>query len=53
MKHLIKRGLGGLKCCTWVGLAFGLICLVRVAKTLLQKFINDMQMSPMNFVAAN
>ena len=28
MKHIIKHGLGGLKCCTWVALAFGLIYFV-------------------------
>jgi len=28
MKHLIKRGLGSLKCCTWAVLAFGLILFV-------------------------
>ena len=41
MKHLIKRGLGSLKCCAWVALAFGfnLVCLGRVAKTLLRNYI--------------
>ena len=39
MNHLIKRGLGSLKCRAWVALVFGfnLVCLGRVAKTLLQK----------------
>ena len=40
MKHLIKHGLGSLKCCAWVALAFGfnLSVVDRVAQTLLQKY---------------
>ena len=39
MKHLIKCGLGSSKCCAWVGACvwFNLVCLCRVAKTILRK----------------